>query len=61
VTRYDLDRALRIVTFGCDVEGSKGQRIDGWNVPNVGDGYAAARDRIVAHVEGLVSDLASER
>jgi len=61
VTRYDLDRALRIVTFGCDVDGSKGQRIDGWNVPNVGDGYAAARDRIVAHVESLVSDLASER
>jgi hypothetical protein len=30
-------------------------------VPAVSDGYAAARERIVAHVERLVTELASGR
>jgi protein-tyrosine-phosphatase len=61
VTRYDVDHALRIVGLGCDVEAGKGQRVDRWDVPAVSDGYAAARDRIVANVERLVSELSSVR
>jgi protein-tyrosine-phosphatase len=58
VTLYDLASASRIVSFGCAVTPAKGQRVDQWEVPAVSDGYAAARDRIVAHVERLVSELA---
>ena len=61
VTLYDLASASRIVSFGCDVAPAKGQRVDQWDVPAVSDGYAAARDRIVAHVERLVSELATGR
>ena len=58
VTVHDLETATRVVSFGCDVTPSKGQRVDQWDVPNVSDGYAPARDRIVANVERLVAELA---
>jgi hypothetical protein len=61
VTLYDLDSAARVVSFGCAVTPAKGQRVDQWDVPAVSDGYAAARDRIVAHVEQLLSELAAGR
>jgi protein-tyrosine-phosphatase len=61
VTLYDLDSATRVVSFGCAITPSRGQRVDQWEVPAVSDGYEAARERIVAHVERLVSELASER
>ena len=61
VTRYDLESAARIVSFGCDVTPIGGQRVDQWEVPAVSDGYAAARERIVANVERLVTELAAER
>jgi protein-tyrosine-phosphatase len=61
VTLYDLDSAARIVSFGCAIAPSKGQRVDQWDVPAVSDGYTAARDRIVANVERLVSELATGR
>jgi protein-tyrosine-phosphatase len=61
VTLYDLASASRIVSFGCDVAPAGGQRVDQWDVPAVSDGYGAARDRIVAHVERLVSELAAGR
>jgi protein-tyrosine-phosphatase len=61
VTLYDLDSAARIVSFACDIAPSKGQRVDQWEVPAVSDGYAAARDRIVANVERLVSELVTGR
>jgi protein-tyrosine-phosphatase len=61
VTLYDLDSAARVVSFGCDITPSRGQRVDQWEVPAVSDGYEAARERIVAHVERLVSELASGR
>jgi protein-tyrosine-phosphatase len=61
ITLYDLDSATRIVSFGCAVTPAKGQRVDQWDVPAVSDGYAAARDRIVARVEQLVSELAAGR
>jgi protein-tyrosine-phosphatase len=61
VTLYDLDTATRVVGFGCDVAPTRGQRVEQWDVPAVSDGYAAARDRIVAHVERLVGELAGGR
>ena len=59
VTLHDLETAARVVSFGCDVVPAKGQRVDQWDVPAVSDGYLAARDRIVANVERLVSELAA--
>jgi protein-tyrosine-phosphatase len=61
VTLYDLASASRIVSFGCDILPAKGQLVDQWDVPAVSDGYAAARDRIVAHVERLVTEFAAGR
>ena len=61
VTLYDRDSAARVVSFGCDIAPARGQRVDQWDVPAVSDGYAAARDRIVAHVERLVGELAVGR
>ena len=52
---------MRVVSFGCDIAPAKGQPIDQWDVPAVSDGYAAARDRIVANVERLVADLTAQR
>jgi protein-tyrosine-phosphatase len=61
VTLHDLETAKRVVAFGCDVTPSRGQHVEQWEVPAVSDGYAAARDRIVANVERLVADLAAGR
>ena len=61
VTIYDLQSAARVVSFGCEVVPARGQRVDQWDVPAVSDGYAAARERIVAHVERLVAELATQR
>jgi protein-tyrosine-phosphatase len=60
VTLYDLDTASRVVAFGCDVA-PKSAPVERWDVPNVSDGYEAARDRIVANVERLVAELAGGR
>src|SRR5712692_7352754 len=57
VTLYDLESSTRVVSFGCDITTPRGQRVDQWDVPAVSDGYAAARDRIVANVERLVAEL----
>jgi protein-tyrosine-phosphatase len=61
LTLYDLESATRVVSFGCEVKPARGQRVDQWDVPAVSEGYAAARDRIVANVERLVAELAGER
>jgi protein-tyrosine-phosphatase len=61
VTLHDLGSAVRVVSFGCDVTPLRGQPIEQWQVPAVSDGYAAARDRIVANVERLVGELAGGR
>ena len=61
VTLYDLESATRIVSFGCDVTPSHGQRVEQWDVPAVSEGYEAARDRIVANVQRLVAELAGGR
>ena len=61
VTLYDLDTATRVIGFGCDVTPRRGGPVEQWDVPAVSEGYAAARDRIVANVERLVTDLAGGR
>jgi protein-tyrosine-phosphatase len=61
VTLYDLRAASRVVTFGCDVAPSSGQPVESWDVPNVSDGYDAARVKIVENVERLVAGLAGGR
>jgi protein-tyrosine-phosphatase len=58
VTLFDLEAASRIVTFGCEVAPRGGAPVERWDVPAIGDGYAAARTRIVANVERLVAELA---
>ena len=60
ITLYDLDTATHVVSFGCDVAPKHG-RVDQWTAPNVSDGYASARDRIVADVERLVAELSGGR
>jgi protein-tyrosine-phosphatase len=58
VTLYDLTAATRVVSFGCDVTPSAGQRVDRCDdVPAISDGYEKARDQIVARVERLVAEL----
>jgi arsenate reductase (thioredoxin) len=61
VTIYDLESAARVVSFGCDIAPAGGQRVDQWHVPAISDGYAAARERIVANVERLVTEMAAGR
>jgi protein-tyrosine-phosphatase len=61
VTLHDLDTASHVVSFGCEITPSRGQAVEQWDVPAVSEGYAAARDRIVANVERLVADLAGRR
>ena len=61
VTLYDMTRATRMVSFGCEVAVGPDRRVEQWEVPAVSDGYAAARDQIVAKVERLVSDLVTGR
>jgi protein-tyrosine-phosphatase len=57
VTLYDLATASRIISFGPAVAPTAGQPVEHWEVPAVSDGYATARDRIVARVERLVEEL----
>ena len=61
VTLYDLESAARVVSFGCDIAPTRGQRVDQWDVPAVSDGYETARGRIVERVERLVTELAGGR
>ena len=58
LTRYDLDAATHVVSFGCDVDAGATPTERWDDVPAVSDGYEAARDRIVARVERLVAELA---
>jgi protein-tyrosine-phosphatase len=58
MTLYDLAAAARVVSFGCEVDAAA-TPMERWDdVPAVSEGYAAARDRIVARVERLVAELA---
>lgn len=58
-TAEALAGAERIVSFGCDLEAlAPGRRVERWDdVPAVSEGYARARDAIVARVRALLATL----
>ena len=60
VTRADLERASRVVAFGCDLTAMApaGLVVERWDdVPAVSENYGRARDVIAARVRGLVDQL----
>ena len=60
VTTADLAGAWRVIAFGCDLGPlvPRGVPVEQWpEIPAVGDGYAAARERIAARVARLVDEL----
>ena len=61
VTRDELARATRIVSFGCDLGSlGVGAGVERWDdVPAVSDDYQKARDVIATRVERLVDTLAA--
>jgi arsenate reductase (thioredoxin) len=62
VQREMLERADRVVSFGCDLSdvAPGGAVVTEWmDVPAVSDGYVTARDEIVRRVTLLLEDLVS--
>jgi arsenate reductase len=60
VTRADLERASRIVAFGCDLSRlvPEGKVIERWDdVPAVSEDYGRARDVIAARVRTMITEL----
>jgi arsenate reductase (thioredoxin) len=60
VTRADLERASRVVAFGCDLGdiAPPGLVVERWDdVPAVSEDYGRARDVIAARVRTLVGQL----
>ena len=60
VTRADLERASRVVAFGCDLApvAPAGLVVERWDdVPAVSEDYGRARDEIAARVRKLVDEL----
>jgi arsenate reductase len=60
VQREMLERADRVVSFGCDLSDVTpvGSVVTEWtDVPAVSDGYATARDAIVRRVTTLLDEL----
>jgi len=60
VTRADLERASRVVAFGCDLAdlAPAGIAIERWDdVPAVSEDYGRARDVIAARVRALMDQL----
>ena len=61
VTRDELARATRVVSFGCDLSGLGAVDAQRWDdVPAVSEDYSKARDLIASRVETLVEKLAAE-
>ncbi len=59
LTREDLTKAWRVISFGCDVGdmAPPGLTVERWeNVPAVGEGFSAAREVIVAHLQQLLAE-----
>jgi hypothetical protein len=61
VTKDDLSRARRVVSFGCDLSGfGAGAGVERWDdVPPVSDDYDKARGAISGRVTRLVESLAA--
>ena len=61
LTREELTAAWRVVSFGCDLGhvAPPGLTVERWDdVPLVSDGFAAARDAILARVKQLLEGFA---
>ena len=55
----DIESSEHVVTF-CDLSDDEYHQIvefERWDVPDISDGYEAARDSIVEHVNQLISSL----
>ena len=58
VTRADVERASRVVAFGCDLgELAAGARVEQWDVPAVGDDFQKARAVIDARLARLLDEI----
>ncbi len=58
VTRADVERASRVVAFGCDLgELAAGARVEQWDVPAVGDDFQKARAAIDARLARLLDEI----
>jgi arsenate reductase (thioredoxin) len=60
VARVDLERAARVVAFGCDPTdlAPAGAAVERWDdIPAVSEDYGRARDAIAARVRALVDQL----
>jgi len=61
LTRALVDRATHVVSFACVVGSEAPTHIIEWNdIPAVSDGYAAARDAIVARLQPLLDAIVSD-
>jgi len=61
LTREDLERASKVVSFGCDLGAlaPRGLAIERWDdMPAVSEDFAKARDAIVARLRQLLDTLA---
>ena len=58
VTRADVERASRVVAFGCDLGALvAGARVEQWDVPAVGDDFQKARAAIDARLVRLLDEI----
>lgn len=57
LTPADVDRSDHVVAFNVDLPAAKGAKVERWNVPALSESYPAARDAIVARLEGLLDRL----
>src|SRR5262245_58589079 len=58
LSRALVDRATHVVSFACGVNSPK--HIEWNDIPAVSDGYAAARDAIVARLQPLLDAIVSD-
>ena len=61
VTRADVERAWRVVAFGCDLGelAAAGPRVEQWEVPAVGEDFGKARAAIEARLVRLLDELSA--
>jgi arsenate reductase len=63
LSKADVDGAERVVAF-CDIPSEMvrdAKKVERWNAPATGDGYAVARNVIVELVKGLIASLRRSR
>lgn len=62
ISPAELAGAWRVVSFGPDLSPlvPGGVRFESWTVPDVSDGYEAARDVVVRHLRKLLEDVPAD-